>query len=59
MQSEGDFIALDSVMVMLATAALTVAHPGYCFPRLGDSFAKKERKGEEKNAGSGSEEDLA
>ena len=59
MQSEGDFIALDSVMVMLATAALTVAHPGYCFPRLGDSFAKKERKGEKNAGNSGSEEDLA
>lgn len=40
MQSEAKFIALDGVMVMLATAALTVFHPGYCFPRLAGTFAK-------------------
>ena len=40
MQDETDFIALDSVMVMLATLALTVFHPGYCFPRLSNSFSK-------------------
>lgn len=40
MQDETDFIALDSVMVMLATLALTVCHPGYCFPRLSNSFSK-------------------
>jgi RTA1 like protein len=40
MQNETEFIALDSVMVMVATAALTVFHPGYCFPRLSNSFNK-------------------
>ena len=62
MQSEDDFIALDSVMVLLATAALTLFHPGYCFPRLSDSFAKRgdSMTEEKKNAAnSGSEEDLA
>ena len=46
MQSESEFIALDGVMVMLATAALTLFHPGYCFPRLSDSFSNGENMGE-------------
>lgn len=46
MQSEADFIALDSTMVMLATLALTVFHPGYCFPRLSNSFRQEEAMAE-------------
>lgn len=46
MQNESDFIALDGVMVVLATAALTLFHPGYCFPRLSDSFSKGDHMGE-------------
>jgi hypothetical protein len=55
MQSEAEFIALDGVMVMLATAALTVFHPGYCFPRLAGGFAK----GEDMREKMGSQESLA
>jgi hypothetical protein len=40
MKNETEFIALDSVMVMVATAALTIFHPEYCFPRLSNSFSK-------------------
>lgn len=34
MQNQGEFIALDSVMCATAALALTVFHPGYCFPQM-------------------------
>jgi len=34
MQSQGEFIALDSVMCGTAALALTVFHPGWCFPQM-------------------------
>ncbi|OCK73117.1 sphingoid long-chain base transporter RSB1 [Lepidopterella palustris CBS 459.81] len=44
MQNENEFIVLDGVMITIAAAALTVFHPGYCFPALSDTMgAKKER----------------
>lgn len=46
MQNQTDFIVLDSVMITVATLALTVAHPGYCFPRLSNSFSKSESRDE-------------
>lgn len=48
MQNENEFIALDGVMVMVATLALTVFHPGLCFPRLTRNFAKREETMAEK-----------
>lgn len=46
MQNQTEFIVLDSVMVMIATLALTVFHPGYCFPRLSNSFSSVEERTE-------------
>lgn len=42
MQDQGEFIALDSVMCGIAALALTVFHPGYCFPQMAQpiSFGK-------------------
>ncbi|KAL9124220.1 MAG: hypothetical protein Q9217_006427 [Psora testacea] len=34
MQSEPDFIALDSVMILIATLCLTIFHPGIAFPEM-------------------------
>lgn len=34
MQSEGDFIGLDSVMIMIATICLTAFHPGWMFKEM-------------------------
>ena len=34
MMDEGLFIALDNMMVLVAMVALTVCHPGLCFPQM-------------------------
>lgn len=34
MRNEAEFIVLEGVMIVTAVAALTVFHPGYCFPVL-------------------------
>lgn len=43
MQNEAEFIALDSVMCSVAAVAMTVFHPGFCFPQMAQpvSFGKK------------------
>lgn len=41
MRNEPEFIALEGVMITIAVFTLTVFHPGYCFPALGNTFAKK------------------
>ena len=34
MQDEGEFIAFEGVMILIATAALTICHPGFLFPEM-------------------------
>ena len=34
MQNEAEFIALDSVMCSIAALAMTLFHPGFCFPQM-------------------------
>jgi hypothetical protein len=34
MRIESEFIALEGVMIVLAVAAQTIFHPGYCFPAM-------------------------
>lgn len=34
MQNEAEFIALENVMILIATLCLTIFHPGYCFPQM-------------------------
>lgn len=43
MQDETEFIALDSVMCAIAAIAMTVFHPGLCFPQMAQpiSFGQK------------------
>ncbi|KAF2269699.1 sphingoid long-chain base transporter RSB1 [Lojkania enalia] len=38
MRNEPEFIVLEGVMIVIAVLALTVFHPGYCFPALGATF---------------------
>lgn len=34
MRDEVEFIVLEGAMIVIAVVALTVFHPGYCFPVL-------------------------
>lgn len=42
MRNEVEFIVLEGVMIVIAVMALTVFHPGYCFPVLGKGGKKEE-----------------
>ncbi len=44
MQDQAEFIALDSVMCSIAALALTVFHPGYCFPQMAQPISFGRRK---------------
>jgi hypothetical protein len=43
MRNEPEFIALEGAMIVVSVAALTVFHPGYCFPALGNTIGKKNK----------------
>lgn len=43
MRNEAEFIALEGVMIVIAVAVLTVFHPGYCFPALGNTIGKNKK----------------
>ncbi|KAH5420885.1 hypothetical protein HBI25_186610 [Parastagonospora nodorum] len=43
MRNEPEFIVLEGVMIVIAVAVLTVFHPGYCFPALGDTIGKNKK----------------
>ncbi|KAG9187154.1 hypothetical protein G6011_05025 [Alternaria panax] len=40
MREETEFIILEGVMIVLSVLVLTVFHPGYCFPALGNTISK-------------------
>ncbi|CBX99012.1 hypothetical protein LEMA_P082510.1 [Plenodomus lingam JN3] len=40
MRNETDFIILEGVMIVMAVLVLTVFHPGFCFPALGNTIGK-------------------
>jgi hypothetical protein len=40
MRNEPEFIVLEGVMIVISVAALTIFHPGYCFPALGNTIGK-------------------
>ena len=44
MQDEAEFIALDSVMCSVAALALTICHPGFCFPQMAQPISFGQRK---------------
>jgi hypothetical protein len=46
MRNEPEFIVLEGVMIVISVLALTVFHPGFCFPALGNTIGSKVRKGE-------------
>jgi len=43
MRNETEFIILEGVMIVLSVLALTIFHPGFCFPALGNTIGKKSR----------------
>ena len=44
MKDEGLFIALDNVMVLITMIALTVCHPGWCFPQMARPIISRKKK---------------
>ncbi|KAL1801190.1 hypothetical protein ACET3X_001532 [Alternaria dauci] len=40
MREETEFIVLEGAMIVLSVLVLTVFHPGYCFPALGNTIGK-------------------
>jgi hypothetical protein len=40
MRNEVEFIVLEGVMIVISVIFLTVFHPGYCFPALGNTIGK-------------------
>ena len=44
MRNEPEFIVLEGVMIVISVAALTIFHPGYCFPALGNTIGKSKNK---------------
>ncbi|KAF2847498.1 RTA1-domain-containing protein [Plenodomus tracheiphilus IPT5] len=42
MRNETDFIVLEGVMIVISVLVLTVFHPGFCFPALGNTIGKKQ-----------------
>jgi hypothetical protein len=49
MRNEAEFIALEGVMIVLSVAALTIFHPGYCFPALASTIGKNKKLSQEKS----------
>ncbi len=40
MRNQAEFIVLEGVMIVIAVLVLTVFHPGFCFPALGNTIGK-------------------
>lgn len=59
MLNETLFIVLDGVMMTLAVAALTIAHPGFCFKPLSKKYQREMKQIEEKKRVDSSQESLA
>jgi len=53
MRNEAEFIALEGVMITLSVLTMTVFHPGFCFPALGNTIGSKSKN---KNIEEGSAE---
>jgi hypothetical protein len=49
MRNEIEFIILEGVMIVISVAVLTVFHPGYCFPVLGNTLGKNKKVQREKS----------
>jgi hypothetical protein len=43
MRNEVEFIVLEGVMIVLSVGVLTIFHPGYCFPALGNTIGKSKK----------------
>ncbi|KAF2680799.1 sphingoid long-chain base transporter RSB1 [Lentithecium fluviatile CBS 122367] len=43
MRDEPSFIALEGVMITLSVLTMTIFHPGFCFPALGNTIGQKSK----------------
>lgn len=43
MRDEAEFIVLEGVMIVISVGVLTIFHPGYCFPALGNTIGKNKK----------------
>ncbi|KAF2123243.1 RTA1 like protein-domain-containing protein [Lophiotrema nucula] len=43
MRNEPEFIVLEGFMIVIAVGAMTIFHPGFCFPALGATFSRQQR----------------
>lgn len=41
MRNEIEFIILEGAMIVISVGVLTIFHPGYCFPALGNTIGQK------------------
>jgi hypothetical protein len=41
MRNEPEFIVLEGIMIVIAVLGLSVFHPGYCFPAMGNTIGQK------------------
>lgn len=46
MQDEPSFLVLDSALILVATALLTIFHPGLLFPQMRNGYKRDETKTE-------------
>jgi len=58
MRNEAEFIALEGVMIVISVAALTIFHPGYCFPALANTIGKNKSLSQEKSIDESSDAEM-
>ena len=50
MRIEIEFVILEGVMIVLTVTAMTIFHPGLCFPALGNTMGKKAKYAKTNNS---------
>ncbi|KAH6629091.1 RTA1 like protein-domain-containing protein [Boeremia exigua] len=58
MRNEIEFIILEGAMIVIAVGVLTVFHPGYCFPALGNTIGKNKKAARGKSMDDGSDMEM-
>ena len=51
-RDEVEFMVLDGFMILIASVAITVIHPGWSFPALAGTFQRRKANKTEREAGS-------
>lgn len=58
MRNEVEFIVLEGVMIVVSVAVLTIFHPGYCFPALGNTIGKNKKASRGKSVDNSSDMEM-